>query len=48
MIECSHNIMSYDLLGWWGAYLNKCEHKIVCRPTDVGNDDFYPLNWKVI
>jgi hypothetical protein len=48
MIECSHNIVSYDLLGWWGAYLNRCEHKIVCRPSDDGNNDFYPLNWKVI
>lgn len=54
--NCDHNITSHSTtFGWWAAYLNEHENKIVCAPEYYFLDDrklvreaFYPQDWRKI
>ena len=54
--NCDHNITSHSTtFGWWAAYLNENENKIVCAPEyyfiqdrDLLREAFYPEDWTKI
>ena len=51
--NCDHNITSHSTtFGWWAAYLNENENKIVCAPEyyfvqdrELLREAFYPEDW---
>jgi hypothetical protein len=53
----NHFILCNSTFGWWGAYLNKREDKIVYRPDKIfsgklarmhNEKDFWPPEWKIM
>jgi len=52
MSLCKHNIITNSTLGWWGAWLNSNENKIVIGPQkwfnnapQYSDEDVLPENW---
>lgn len=51
MSVCNHNIIANSTFSWWGAWLNRNQHKIVIAPQKWFNDeniiqtDIIPKNW---
>jgi hypothetical protein len=54
MSICNHNIIANSTFGWWGAWLNENEDKLVVTPSrwvnDSSNDgsSIIPDNWTII
>ncbi|MEK7621575.1 MAG: alpha-1,2-fucosyltransferase [Patescibacteria group bacterium] len=55
MSLCKHNIISNSTLGWWGAWLNKNNDKIVVAPSKwfanspkCDTKDIVPENWHTV
>jgi len=57
IMSCDHNILSPgSTFGWWAAYLNKNDTKIVIAPFEYHADEidkpfrggFYPKDWKIL
>lgn len=45
MKSCKHNIIANSSYGWWAAWANVHEDKIVVAPKRENRDDFYPEEW---
>jgi hypothetical protein len=57
IMSCDHNIISHiSSFGWWAAYLNQNQDKIVVAPEKYHPDmpeythreGFYPDNWRLV
>ena len=56
MSKCDHNLATHmTSFGWWAAFLNKNENKIIVAPKNYTVPDdgraergFYPPTWKLI
>ena len=51
--KCEHNIISNSSFGWWGAYLNRNNNKIIYAPRKWFKDqtdtrDLIPESWHLI
>ena len=50
--NCKHNIIANSTFGWWGAWLNSYEGKIIIAPEKWSNTcdfkDIYPSDFILI
>lgn len=54
--KCENNIITNSSFGWWGAYLNSSQDKLVCAPRKwfrnenenwTSSKDIIPPEWKI-
>jgi Glycosyl transferase family 11 len=54
MSQCNHALISNSSFGWWGAWLNPYEHKVVLAPKkwfqapEMDDRDIVPQGWRKI
>lgn len=48
MSNCKHNIIAQSTFGYWGAWLNQNQEKLIVAPKHLFGGGLYEKDWKVI